>query len=189
MMAVTLNTAVVPTHTVLLAGCAVITGNCTSFTVTVKVQVAVIPQASVAMDVTVVVPIGNTEPDAGALTTVTAPQLSVAVTVKFTTAVQEPTGVKTVILAGQVITGGVWSFTVMICVHSEKLPHTSVALYLLVRVNLFGQVWLVITSLICVMVITPAQLSVAVTLAMFGAGTAEAQLTVIAAGQVITGGV
>ena len=188
-MAVTLNTAVVPTQTVLLAGCAVITGNCTSFTVTVNVQVAVMPQASVAVEVTVVVPIGNTEPDAGTLTTVTAPQLSVAVTVKFTTAVQEPTGVKTVILAGQVITGGVWSFTVIICVHSEKLPHTSVALYVLVNVNLLAHVWLVITSLICVIVITPPQLSVAVTDAVFTGGTALAQLTVTGAGQVITGGV
>ena len=40
-----------------------------------------------------------------------------------------------------------------------------------------------------VMVTAPAQLSVAVTNAVFGAGTAEAQLTVNAAGQVITGGV
>jgi hypothetical protein len=39
------------------------------------------------------------------------------------------------------------------------------------------------------MVIVPAQLSVAVTNAMFGAGTAAAQLTVTGAGQVTTGGV
>ena len=144
------------------------------------------PQASVAVDVTVVVPIGNAVPEAGVLTIVTAPaQLSVAVTEKFTTAVQLPTGVVTLIFAGQVITGAVWSFTVIVCVHWLKLPHTSVALYVLVSVYLFGQVWLVITSLICVIVTTPAQLSVAITEAVFTAGTAAAQLTVILAGQVV----
>ena len=39
------------------------------------------------------------------------------------------------------------------------------------------------------MVTVPAQLSVAVTSAILGAGTADAQLTVTGAGQVITGGV
>jgi hypothetical protein len=103
-------------------------GNCASATVTVKVQVLLLPHASVAVEVTVVVPIGNANPLAGLLTIVIGPaQLSVAVTVKFTTAVQLPTGVVTLILAGQVITGAVWSFTVIICVHSAKLPHTSVA--------------------------------------------------------------
>ena len=96
----------------------VITGNWPSFTVTVNVHVEVLPHASVAVEVTVVVPIGNAEPDAGELTIVTAPpQLSVAVGVKFTTAEQEPTGVVTVIFAGQVITGAVTSLTVIICVH------------------------------------------------------------------------
>ena len=136
-----------PAHTVLLAGCTVITGSCASRTVTVNVQIELFPQASVAVDVTVVVPSGKAVPEAGELTIVTAPaQLSIAVTVKFTTAVQEPTGVVTVIFAGQVITGAVWSFTVIICVHSVKFPHTSVARYVLVTVNLLAQVWLLITS-------------------------------------------
>lgn len=115
-------------------------------------------------------------------------QLSVAVTLAILgagTALAQ----LTVIGAGQVITGGVWSFTVMICVHSAKLPHTSVARYVLVIVYRFAQVWLLITSLIWVTVTTPPQLSVAITLAVLGAGTAEAQLTVTGAGQVITGGV
>jgi hypothetical protein len=56
-------------------------------------------------------------------------------------------------------------------------------------VYLFGQVCPLITSLMKLIVTAPAQLSVAVTSAVFGAGTAEAQLTVIGAGQVITGGV
>ena len=46
----------------------------------------------------------------------------------------------TVTGAGQVSSGGVWSFTVIICVHSVKFPHTSVALYVLVMVYLLAQV-------------------------------------------------
>ena len=42
-----------------------ITGGSISFTVTLKLHVAVLPPASVALYVTVVVPTGNTEPDAG----------------------------------------------------------------------------------------------------------------------------
>ena len=104
------------------------TGNWPSTTVTVNVQLELLPQASVAVEVTVVVPIAKEDPDAGEFTIVTVPQLSVAVGVKFTTAVQEPTGVVAVILAGQVIVGAVTSFTVIICVQFVTLPHTSVAL-------------------------------------------------------------
>ena len=108
MVATTLNVALLPVQTVLLAGCVVITGNCPSVTVTVNVQVEIFPQASVAVEVTVVVPIGNAEPEAGTLTMVTAPaQLSVAVTVNGTIAVQEPVGVTAVRLGEQVITGAV----------------------------------------------------------------------------------
>jgi len=42
-----------------------IVGGCVSFTVTVKVQLAVLPEASLAMQVTVVVPFGNDDPDGG----------------------------------------------------------------------------------------------------------------------------
>ena len=45
-----------------------------------KVQLDVLPDASVAVLVTVVVPSGKVEPDGGLLTTVTPGQLSVAVT-------------------------------------------------------------------------------------------------------------
>ena len=57
----------------------VIVGACVSFTVTVKVQVAVLPTASVAVDVTVVVPTGKKLPEAGTLAIVTPGQLSLAV--------------------------------------------------------------------------------------------------------------
>jgi hypothetical protein len=58
-----------------------IVGACVSFTVTVNEQVAVFPDVSVAVAVTVVVPFGNAVPDGGLLTTVTPGQLSLAVTV------------------------------------------------------------------------------------------------------------
>src|SRR5262249_14456962 len=48
-------------------------------TSTMKVQVAVLPEASVAVQVTVVLPMGNTEPEAGTHAAVTPGQLSVAV--------------------------------------------------------------------------------------------------------------
>ena len=48
-------------------------------TVTVKVQVAVLLDASVAVQVTVLVPIGKVEPDAGVQPTDVVPQLSVVV--------------------------------------------------------------------------------------------------------------
>ena len=50
------------------------------FTVTVKLQLAVLFDASVAEQLTVVVPIGKLDPDGGVHVTVTGLQLSVAVT-------------------------------------------------------------------------------------------------------------
>ena len=50
--------------------------------VTVNVQVDVLPQASVAVAITVVTPIGKTDPEAGVTTGVNVPeQLSLAVTI------------------------------------------------------------------------------------------------------------
>ena len=100
--------AFVPAHTVLLAGCKLITGNCPSDTITLKVQVDALPHTSVAVTVTSVVPIANKLPDAGTEVIVTAPaQLSVAVGVKETATVQKPIGVVAVMFAGQVTTGAV----------------------------------------------------------------------------------
>jgi len=50
------------------------------FTVTVKLQAAVLPEASTAEQLTGVVPIGKLDPDAGVHVTVTGLQLSAAVT-------------------------------------------------------------------------------------------------------------
>jgi hypothetical protein len=57
----------------------VMTGNSVSFTVTVKLQLAVLPEASVAVQMTLLVPLANVLPLVGAQLTVTPEQLSVAI--------------------------------------------------------------------------------------------------------------
>lgn len=86
-------------------------------TVTVNEHEAVLPDASVAVQVTVVVPTGKVEPDAGEQTTVTPGQLSDAVGAKFTVAEVrighlEPAAVK--MFAGHVIVGGCVSLTLTV---------------------------------------------------------------------------
>ena len=53
-------------------------GGCVSTTVTEKLQVLVLPEASVAVHTTGVVPKGKVEPDGGVQEVVTVPQLSLA---------------------------------------------------------------------------------------------------------------
>jgi hypothetical protein len=67
-----------PAVVVMFAG-HVIGGPVTSLTVTVKEHMPVLPDVSVAVQVTVVVPTGKSEPDAGTHMTVGVPQLSVPV--------------------------------------------------------------------------------------------------------------
>ena len=87
-------------------------------TVTVKVQEAVFPDASVAVQVTVVVPTGRIEPLGGLQTEVTPGQLSDTVGAgKVTVALLEIGQVcaaTAVTLAGQVIVGGCVSFMVTV---------------------------------------------------------------------------
>src|SRR6267143_1762085 len=85
-------------------------------TVTLKLQVAMLPDASVAVQVTVVVPTGKHDPDAGLHTLVTPGQLSlaaggakVAVTHELLTA-----AALAVTFGGQVIVGGWVSLTLMV---------------------------------------------------------------------------
>lgn len=66
-----------------------------------------------------------------------------------------------VTLAGQVMTGATLSSTVMICVHVDELPQSSVAIHVRVIVYSWGQAPPDVTSLE-VMVGVPLQLSVAV---------------------------
>ena len=81
-------------------------GPVASVTVTLNMQVRVLPAASVALLVTVDVPSGKVEPDGGLETTVTAEQSSLARILKFTTAEQLPGSLGAVMLDGQTIVGG-----------------------------------------------------------------------------------
>jgi hypothetical protein len=80
--------------------------------VMVKVQFAVFPEASVAVQVTVVVPTGNVEPLGGEHAAVAPGQLSVGVGVVYVTGAGELPNM--LILAGQVMLGGCVSVTVTV---------------------------------------------------------------------------
>ena len=113
----------------------VIAGAVASRTVTVKVQEPILPDASVAVQVTVVVPTGKPDPEAGTQTTVALPQLSVPVGVVYVTvAVQVPTGALVTMFAGHVTVGFVASLTVTVNMHEPVLPAGSVAVHVTVVV-------------------------------------------------------
>jgi hypothetical protein len=83
-----------------------------------NVQVAILPEASVALQATVVVPTGKAEPEGGLQTAITPGQLSVAVTMKMTgplvVAIGQEATAAAFMSPGQVITGGVLSVTVTV---------------------------------------------------------------------------
>ena len=76
------------------------------FTVTLNVPVAVLPDVSVAVQVTVVSPYANGVPDRGSQTIERTATLSLALTLKSTGAVDDPAGAVTVTSAGNARTGG-----------------------------------------------------------------------------------
>ena len=104
------------------------TGASVSLTVTLKVQVSALPEASVAIQVTGVVPTGKTEPEAGVQLIVAPGQLSLTLEEKFTTALHKPESLLTIISAGQIATGASVSFTVTLNVQVSALPEASVAI-------------------------------------------------------------
>ena len=98
-----------------------------SLTVTVKKPVLVLPRVSAAEQLTVVVAIGNVEPEAGVHVTGREPSTrSVAVAVNETTRPAELVA-SSVILAGNVSVGAVVSLTVMVNDAVPVLPAVSVA--------------------------------------------------------------
>ena len=106
-----------------------------SVTVTVKVQLAVLPRASVAVFVTVVVPNGNVLPLGGVLTRFVTPESSVAVTVKVTLLrLHRPASATSTRLVGQVITGNGLPVTVTVKLQLVVLPLPSVAVLVTVVV-------------------------------------------------------
>jgi hypothetical protein len=93
-----------------------------SFTVTVKLHEAGLPAASLTLQVTVVVPTENAEPDAGVQVGVSVPsQLSLAVAEKVTAAVQLPASLHRVMFCGQPICGASQSLTVTVKLHEAVL--------------------------------------------------------------------
>src|SRR5436309_1080361 len=170
----------------------VMIGGVVSLTVIVWVQVALLPHTSVALYVRVMV---NWLKQLLALITsltqltVTVPaQLSLAVT-RLVLGAGTSRAHGTFTGAGQVMIGGVVSLTVIAWVQVALLPHTSVALYVRVMVNWLKQLLVLITSLTQLTVTVPAQLSLAVTRLVLGAGTSAAHCTFTGAGQVIVGAV
>jgi hypothetical protein len=160
--------------------------------VTVKAQVLKFPAASVAVTVMIVVPTGNTDPEAALVVTVGAEQLSVAVGAGKFTAIDVAElfdGRLRTIFAGQVSVGAVVSFTVKLVDAVLLLPAASVAVMVIAcvpnptNVPATG-VWLSVTD--------PGQLSEA-TLPETTLGIAAWQLAlaeaVVAAGAVTVGGV
>src|SRR5204862_36871 len=109
------------------------TGFSSSLTVTVKAQVVVLPLASMAVQLTVVVPSGNIEPLAGLQLMLEPGQLSLALAAKVTCAWQSPLTlsapvlVVVVMLAGQVAVGGSLSVTVTVKLQRAVWPEVSVA--------------------------------------------------------------
>jgi hypothetical protein len=105
-------------------------GGCESSTVTVKVQMLVLPLESVAVLVTVVTPGGNVLPLAGTLTKLaTLPQLSFAVTLKVTLLrVQPLASAANTRFVGHAMTGATLSWIVTVKVQLAVLPLASVAM-------------------------------------------------------------
>src|SRR6266478_179340 len=166
-------------------------GGLVSLTVTVWIQVALLPHWSVARYVRLITncPAQLLELiESPCQLTVTAPpQLSLVVTLLVS-----GTGTwlaqLTVRLVGQVMLGGLVSLTVMVCVQVALLPHWSVARYVRLMTNCPAQLLELIESPCQLTVTAPPQLSLVVTLLVFGTGTWLAQLTVRLVGQVMLGG-
>src|ERR1035437_7925649 len=103
-------------------------GSSLSWMVTVKLHELVLPEESVAVQVTVVTPLAKVEPLGGTQATVTPGQLSVAVAAKVTLLLEHrPESVFATILVEQVTLGGSLSRIVTVKLHELVLPEESVA--------------------------------------------------------------
>jgi hypothetical protein len=98
-----------------------------SRTTTWNVHVFLLPDASVATQVTRLVPFAKLDPEGGVQITLAGPQLSMAVTLKGTTAEQSPGSVLTVMSDGQAILGGSVSRTITWNAQLALFPSVSFA--------------------------------------------------------------
>src|SRR6188768_1189361 len=172
-------------------GTPVMVGGTLSLTVIVCEEVAELPHTSVAVHVLVTEYLLAQAP--GVITSLT---VTVTIPVQLSEAVTEVvkgagTSAAQVKLAGPgtpVMVGGTLSLTVIVCEEVAELPHTSVAVHVLVTEYLLAQAPGVITSL-TVTVTIPVQLSEAVTEVVKGAGTSAAQVKLAGPGTpVMVGG-
>src|SRR5712664_870666 len=97
--------------------------------VTWKVLLALLPAASVAVQVTVEVPIAKVLPDGGVQATDTPGQLSVTAGRGYVTTAPAGLVAFTVTLGGVERRGAVVSFTVTVCMAEVMRPTESVAVY------------------------------------------------------------
>ena len=156
-----------------------------SITVTVKVQLLLLPPLSRAVLVTVVVPTEKAKPLGGAVVTLVTAQLSVVETLKVTLLVHELGAALTVRFAGQLMAGGWVSTTVTVKVHWPRFPLLSRAVLVTV-VRPTGKGKPVGGTLVK---LVTAQLSLAVTVKdTLLKHSPAAAFTVIAPGQLIAGG-
>jgi hypothetical protein len=132
---VKLNAApVAPVASTLAFAGTVTTGPVVSATVTVNDAARLLPRASVAVHVTVVVPSGKVAPLAGVQVTATTPSTaSVAEVVKLNAAPVAPVA-STLAFAGTVTTGPVVSATVTVKEAAAALLRASVAVHVIVVV-------------------------------------------------------
>jgi hypothetical protein len=158
----------------------------TNVTVTVKLPFAVFLCASVAEQLTVVIPTGNVEPEAGTHVTATEPSTrSVAEAVKLTT-VPDGFEVFVVISVGKVNTGAVVSTTVTSKLAVPILPFVSVAVQWTVVVP-NANVEPEAGEQDCVLTVSSGSVTVAIYVATAPVGPVASTLKL--AGTVHTGGV
>lgn len=173
--------------TVVLGGQTMV-GSILSLTVITCKQLEVLPQASRAVQVRLIRPLQGSNMPKGWSENVkvdVAPQLSVAVAVpaKLGVATFEQ---ETVVLGGQVIVGGTLSRMNMVWTHVAVLPQPSVAVH--VRKTVPSQGIKPDTTSVFRSVTRP-QLSDAVGVPVTEGRVSDMQLTVVLAGQVMTGAV
>jgi hypothetical protein len=164
----------------------VTTGPVVSTTVTVNDAARLLPRASIAVHVTVVVPSGNVDPLTGVQVTGTSPSTaSVAEEVKLNAAPVAPVA-STLAFAGTVTFGAVVSVTVTVKEAARLLPRASVAVQL-TAVGPSGNVdplaGVHVTST------TPSTLSVADVVKLNAAPVGPVASTVASAGTVTVGAV
>jgi hypothetical protein len=183
-----LSGSVLAVHSIVNDAGQVMTGAWLSSTVIVCVHELLLPQASVALHVLVMIySCGHPPP------TVTSDDVMVGAVSQLSVAVAVPVFAGNVLAvhsivreAGQVMTGAILSSTVIVCVHELLLPQSSVAAHVLVMIYSCGHPPPTVTSE-DVIVGAVSHRSVAVAVPVFAGNVLAVHSIVNDAGQVING--